>query len=906
MSMKRLGLVMVIGIILVMGLLGISYFRTKGPGSSQKPGRIRSQAAEGTEENPRARSQYRWQLLRDPRTNMIPGDIGIRQLHLVNNLASRRTGEKLLGDAQWQSRGPVNIGGRTKALALDVTDENTILAGCVSSGMWKSTDGGASWRKTTAADQLHSVSCITQNTSSGRENIWYYGTGEWSSGSAGSASGPGGTGTFYRGDGIFKSVDGGESWQTLTSTVSGTPAATDPFDFIWKLATFGTDGVYAATSTGLFRSLDGGDSWEHVLDFGAEYPSTDIALSSTETVYAAVGGKGPASGIYRSGDGETWENISPPDWPDTTTRTVIALAPSDEEVLYCLTEVAHWKQQLRKYEPGAGWTDLSAGLPYGGEMTTYGGNMLILYVKPDDTETLFLGTIGLFRSTDGGQSFELIGGYSDFHVDQHSIVFYPSDPNAMIVGNDGGLFRTGDNMAEPLLNPSSGEYHIAWESLNNGYLTAQFYTITLDHGTPGSPTVLGGTQDNSWLFTHSPDPSVPWTSIFRGSTDGGCSAISDGGEYFYTSQAGTFTIWRHTFPGGDHHWTEITPASIAGGSLWLPPFLLDAHDDTIMYLPWRTQMWRNSDLTAIPEVFPPEPTDVNWTRLDSVKDAYTSALGMSPAEPRRLYYGSQDGRLFKLDDPHQGQPVPVEITGQNFPYYPYCPYIHCIAVDPEDVDRVIVAFPNYGVISIYASQDGGESWTPVSGNLEEHPDGSGSGPSIRWVSILHEENRPVYFAGTSVGLFSSSSLDGHNTIWTQEGASTIGNVVIDMIDVRQSDGMVAVATHGNGVYTAQITEFPSAVGEKTGRPIVSFALRPPYPNPFNETTTISFHLPHRGDVLLKVYNILGQEVATLADGSLRAGEHQVRWDAGEAASGVYFVRLSFANSIQTRKIILLR
>jgi hypothetical protein len=905
-AMKRLGLLVVAGLVLAMGLLTIAYFLKSGPNLSQRRDRIRSQALEGTEEDPQARARYRWQLLRDPRTNDIPRDIGRRELAFVNNLASKRMGKRLVADTQWQPRGPVNIGGRTKALALDATDENTILAGCVSSGMWKSTDGGASWKKTTAANQLHSVSCIAQNTASGRENVWYYGTGEWSSGTGGSAAGPAGTGTSYRGDGIFKSLDGGESWQMLPFTVSGTPTATDPFDFVWKVVTFGTDGIYAATSTGLFRSIDGGDSWQHVIDLGADYPSMDIALSSAGTAYAAVGGKGPVNGIYQSADGVTWENISPPDWPDTTIRTVIATAPSDENVVYFLTEVAHWKQQLIKYEAGVGWTDLSANLPFGGEMTTYGGNMLILYVQPDDDGTLFLGTIGLYRSTDGGQSFELIGAFSDFHVDQHSIAFYPSDPRAMIVGNDGGLFRTSDNLAEPELDPSSGEYHIAWESLNNGYVTAQFYTITLDHGTPGSETVLGGTQDNSWLFTTSLDPSVPWTSIFKGATDGGCSAISDGGDYYYTSQAGTFTIWRHTFPGGVHHWTEITPAAISGGSLWLPPFLLDPHDNRIMYLPWRTQMWRNSDLTAIPEVFPPQPTDVNWARLDSVRNYYISALGMSPAEPRRLYYGSQDGHLFRLDDPYQGQPVPVEITGENFPYYPYCPYIHCIAVDPEDVDDVIVAFPNYGVVSIYASQDGGDTWSPVSANLEENPDGTGSGPSIRWVSILHVEGKPLYFAGTSVGLFSATNLDGKNTVWTQEGASAIGNVVIDMVDTRQSDGVVAVATHGNGVYTAQITEYPTAVEEEAGRPIVSFALRPPYPNPFNETTTIRFHLPHAGDVTLKVYNTLGQEVSTLADGPLQAGEHRVQWAAKRLASGVYFVRLSFENSFQTRKVILLR
>jgi len=246
------------------------------------------------------------------------------------------------------------------------------------------------------------------------------------------------------------------------------------------------------------------------------------------------------------------------------------------------------------------------------------------------------------------------------------------------------------------------------------------------------------------------------------------------------------------------------------------------------------------------------------------------------------------------------------VTGENFPYYPYCPYIHCIAVDPEDVDKVIVVFPNYGVVSIYASEDGGNSWTPVSGNLEENPDGTGSGPSVRWVSILHVDDKPLYFAGTGIGLFSTTNLDGNNTVWTQEGASTIGNVVIDMIAARQSDGIVAVGTHGNGIYTAKITEYPSAVEEGASRPITSFALRPPYPNPFNETTTISFYLSHAGDVKLKVYNTLGQEVSTLVDGSLLTGEHQVQWAAKQLASGVYFVRLSFKDSFQTQKVILLK
>lgn len=901
--MRRLKLYLTCGIIFTVGIAAVIWLMKSSPDIRPGEDTIRFEASEGTEEDPYARARYKWLLLRDPATDEIPKGIGTRELAFVKNLTSQSIGKQITTDIDWVSRGPCDIGGRTKALALDVTDESTILAGCVSSGMWKSTDSGTSWRKTTAPDQLHSVSCIAQNRYSGNEDIWYYGTGEWPATQGGSASGPLGSGAIYRGDGIFKSTDNGESWELLSSTVSGTPAATDSFDFISKILTFGEDGVYAATTTGLFKSTDGGDSWQHVIDFGVDYSHTDIAMTGLDTCYAAVAGDGPANGIYKSADGETWEDITPMDWPDSTDRIVIAIAPSNENVIYFLTEVAYLKQELRKYEVGVGWTDLSTNLPFGGEMITYGGKMLILSVKPDDDSTLFVGTVGLYRSTDGGQSFEQIGAYNDFHVDQHSITFYPSDPSVMIVGNDGGLFRTYDNVAEVQHTPYGDQ--IDWESLNNGYVTTQFYAIALDHGTPGSETILGGTQDNSWMFTTSSDPLVPWTSIWKGATDGGFSSISDGGNYYYTSQAATFHIWRHWYVGETHHFTEVTMSDTAGGSLWLPPFILDPHDTKMMYLPWRTLMWRNSDLTEIPEIVPGVPTDVNWTRLDSVRDYYISALGMSPAEPRRLYYASIHGDVFKMDNPHQGQPVPVKLPTDGLPSYTY---IHCIAVDPTDVDKVMVVFPNYGVVSICYSDDGGNSWTPVSGNLEEYPDGSGSGPSVRWASILYVDAKPIYLAGTSVGLFSTTNLDGINTVWYQQGSSTIGNVVIDMIDVRQSDGFVVVGTHGNGTYSTYITEYPSAIEdeEAAGSPIASFTLHPAYPNPFNATTTIRFNLPHAGITELKVYNVLGQEVTTLVDERLSAGEHQVQWTADKVASGTYLVRLNFENYSKTQKVILMK
>jgi hypothetical protein len=146
-----------------------------------------------------------------------------------------------------------------------------------------------------------------------------------------------------------------------------------------------------------------------------------------------------------------------------------------------------------------------------------------------------------------------------------------------------------------------------------------------------------------------------------------------------------------------------------------------------------------------------------------------------------------------------------------------------------------------------------------------------------------------------------------NTVWGQEGTSTIGNVVIDMIDVRQSDGFVVVGTHGNGVYSTYVTEYPSAVEEEeASSPIASFTLQPAYPNPFNVATTIRFSLPKGGVAKLKVYNVLGQEVETLVDEHLKAGEHQVQWTADEVASGTYLIRLSYEGYSKTQKVILLK
>ena len=159
----------------------------------------------------------------------------------------------------WVHRGPYNVGGRTRALSVDVLDENIILAGGASGGMFRSVDGGNSWVMTTKkTGQEHRISCLTQDKRTGKENIWYFGTGENRGSYIGDVS-------MY-GNGIWKSIDGGVSWDSLSITTSNTPTLLDgDFDFTFSIKTDNSndslDVVYVATRGDIYRSQDGGITW---------------------------------------------------------------------------------------------------------------------------------------------------------------------------------------------------------------------------------------------------------------------------------------------------------------------------------------------------------------------------------------------------------------------------------------------------------------------------------------------------------------------------------------------------------------------------------------------------------------------------------------------------------------------
>ncbi len=929
---------------LLVGLVGIACFMVffrfgtgKGrfTGTTYQPG-----VSDDESDNPLARQLQEWMQLRDPKTKRIPSGIRTKELafaRMIPKAEAVAQSRLQKGEAvTWTSRGPVNQGGRTRALAYDISDAtgNTILAGGISGGMWRSTNAGASWTRTTSvSDPVQSVTCLAQDTKSGEEATWYYGTGEI----LGNSASGGGTNSTYRGDGIFKSTDGGVSWQQLSSTATSTPQSFSSFfDYVNDIAVDPTSGnVYAATYGGIQLSTDGGSSWSFVVGGSTPYSAyTDVAVTSGGIVYAVLSSEGADAGVWRFSGGPlgTWTNISPVGGPSTFNRIVIAVATGLESDVYFLGDTpgsgffdatsgdytSLWKYSyISGSGAGAGgsWSDRSANLPnFGGKVGNFshqGGYDLIVRTKPDNPNFVFIGGTNLYSSSDGFSTTTKtawIGGYDTTndvslyphqHSDEHSMTFKPGNPATMLVGCDGGLSMTVNDSVKG----------VSWTFLNNGYLTSQFYSVAIDEATAGDLTIIGGMQDNGNMVTTSANGSQAWV-VMPGGGDGTMSAVANGRAYYYIGTQNGTILRLSVQPSYStpYSWTVVRPVG-SSGYLFVTPYKLDPNNSNIMYLAAGEEVWRNSDLSQIADF--KDSTSTNWTALSgtSLPGHFITAIGVSTDPPNTIYYGTDSTQVFRIDNANTatGATSPTEVTDAGFPSGAY---VSCIAVNPRNVDTAIVVFSNYNIASLFLTTDGGLSWASVGGNLEQNPDGTGDGPSCRWATILPNGPGCQFYVATSTGVYSTDNLNGGSTVWAQEGSDVMGNVVTTMVVSRSSDSTVIAATHGNGVFSTKWVATTGVQQLQRSAPR-NFALSQNYPNPFNPTTTIQFDVPKAGNVHLGVYDVTGREVATLFEGMRAAGSYRATWDGKnsdhvQATSGVYFCRLQSGTLSATRKMVLMK
>ncbi|MGZ3988668.1 MAG: T9SS type A sorting domain-containing protein [Flavisolibacter sp.] len=509
----------------------------------------------------REREQYAFDMLKSPVTGLIPRDIFLKERDFARHLPLRE-GMGTLGQRgealnDYFPAGPNNLGGRTRALVYDLryngTTNTVILSGCVSGGIMRSADGGATWTRVSPENDIHNITALVQDPRPGSQDTWYAGGGEALGNSTGIIAL-----TQYLGWGIWKSINNGQSWTNLSLTaitdLPGNPAPgssleafDNPFDYVHKLAVNPVNGdLYVCGHRRLLRSQNGGSSFQTV--FGSTTASTpengqmDIAISNTGRIFLAVNGgfqdlnlrgvwvssTGDLNAYTRIAGGQTLNVDSIPNWRANaysffsgttydTRRILLTLAPSNQNIAYVLYENGllsddgHPEADLFRLDINGNifsWTNRSANMPdapggnFGGvdPFSVQEGYDMSITVRPGDPNFIILGGTNLYRSTDGFSSTAnttWIGGYDPSSVTSQNANIYPNSHPDMHVfafnpSNSAQGISGDDGGLHATLNIAASA--VSWSIMNN-YQTLQYYYVAIDP-TATNNNFAGGAQDN--------------------------------------------------------------------------------------------------------------------------------------------------------------------------------------------------------------------------------------------------------------------------------------------------------------------------------------------------------------------------------------------------------------------------
>ena len=803
-------------------------------------------------DRPDLAAEQNFLLTMDPET----GDIPIERLFEANRRATdyKRSGGGPLVTGEWEERGPSNIGGRTRAVMFDPNDpeQKKVWAGGVAGGLWFTddiTDEDAEWFSVNDFWSNLAVASIAYDPTD--TDVFYVGTGEgWFNFDA------------VRGGGIFKSEDGGATFEQLASTANS--AFWHAQDLVVHPA---TGDVYAATREGgVQRSQDGGATWTKVLGTGAgstNNRSADLEIASDGTLYATVGIFNPG-GLYKSttGDADDWVEISEnPGFPSSGVfRVELAIAPSDPSILYVATHQSNTNglgPVYRSDDAGDTWAQVGT-LSHPQFSEPSNGQAwydLILAVAPEDPDVVLLGTVDLHRSGDGGATWELVSsaygvsGEPYVHPDHHNIVFRPGFPTEAVFSHDGGIdYSTNATDAQP-----------AYLNRNNGYNVTQYYAGAIGPEAD-SELMLAGAQDNG--TQRFDDEGINDALSVRGGD--GAFAFIDQDQGVIAIASSQFNRYGRSTNGGFSFPTTLI--NEASGSFINPA----DYDDR------ENVLYTNRDASTLYRVTGIDESSPVLATIDGGNRGFFSTpthLRVSPYAPEgssTLFVGTSAGRIFRV--------VNADITPgiqEVSTTFLTTGSISCIEIG-ENEDHLLVTFSNYGRVSVWETTDGGESWVDKEGNLPDMP--------VRW-AVYNPTNRNAVLLATESGVWETLNFDAEEPTWTP--APGFPTVRTDMLQWRASDNRVMAATHGRGVFTATFLDNPVST-EDDAVVAETHTLEAAYPNPFAERASFALRIAEPQDVRVEVYNTLGQRVATLHDGPVPAGTPQrFTIDGRDLASGTY-------------------
>lgn len=801
----------------------------------------------------------------------------IQALQAANEmkLALRKSTEP---HAVWEFAGPSNIGGRISALAFNPQDPRIVYAGAATGGVFKSTDEGRTWFPVfddQAVLPIGDVAVDPRNPS-----IVYAGTGEANGGH-----------NNFRGGGLFKSTNGGATWRYigLAETLSISRIVVHPRR---------SERVYAAAigayfgqgrHRGIFRSNDGGETWQHIFFANDSTGVIDLVMhpENPDTLFAAAWLRyrpfngtprmeGPPSGIYRSYDGgESWERLGAahglPGPQAGIGRIGLTLCASQPQQMYALyTDGYNHLGLYRSRDGGNSWqqTDPERRLRSGSSgFSWFFGQVR---VHPQNPDKVFVLDVVLMGSEDGGESWPIFKGNTrEIHVDHHALIFHPDKSDFIIDGNDGGIYLS-----------QNGGY--AWQKVENLPVT-QFYNISYD---PSRPRRLyGGTQDNGTIRTVSGDTD-DWQQIYGG--DGFYVIVDPINSDIIYAESQFGNLVKSTNRG--FTWTTIANIERVGPGEprnWATPVVMAPQDNNVLYY-GTLRVYKTWNGGRQWSVFSPVLTGYYPGSLLGT----VTTIALSPTDTSVVYAGTDDARVWVTSDAGNTW----DDISAGLPQR----WVTRIAVDPLDADIAYATFSglkwNEPQPHVFRTTNRGATWQDISNNLPDAP--------VNCL-VIDPADRNRLFVGTDVGAFTSTDAGQQ---WSVLGLGKPTVSVYDMV-IDTTNRVLIAGTHGRSMY--RITLGTPTHADPQAPAVASFRLAQNYPNPFNAGTRIEFELAQPEHVSLKIYNVLGEEVAWLAEEPLGAGVQSRVWQGNDSRgqavpAGVYFYRITTPSFQAQKRMVLLR
>jgi photosystem II stability/assembly factor-like uncharacterized protein len=716
--------------------------------------------------------------------------------------SSRLKAETFTG-LELRSIGPALMSGRIADIAVDPRDQSTWYVAVGSGGVWKTTNSGTTWTPIFDGQSSYSIGCVTVDPGD-PDTVWV-GTGE----------NVGGRHVGY-GDGVYKSLDGGASWEKMGLAESehiGT-ILVDPRD---------SDVVFVAAQgplwsgggdRGLFQSTDGGKTWKKVLGGDNEYTGVnevvmdprdpDVLYASTHqrfrTVAALING-GPESGIHKSTDGgETWRKLKSGLPEEDMGRIGLAVSPQNPDVVYATIELAHRDGGFYRSTNGGGTWEKQNDYISGGTGPHYYQE---IFASPHKLDRVYQMDARLRVTEDGGKTFAPVGEEHK-HVDNHAIAFDPGDPDYLLVGCDGGLYESRD----------LGK---TWRFFANLPLT-QFYKVTVDYAEPFY-FVYGGTQDNN--SQGGPSRTLSANGILNSDwfitlfADGHQSAADPDNPNILYAEWQQGNLVRHDRKTGEIVYIQPQPdrGEPAERWNWDSPILISPHDSARLYFAsqrvWRSDdrgdSWRpiSGDLSRGQDRLKMPMMDRVWS-IDAVWDlgamsnfGNVTSLAESPLVEGLLYAGTDDGLIQVSEDGGANWR-----QADRFPGVPEFSFVNDVKADLHDADTAYAALDNHktGDFAPYLlkSTDRGRTWTSIAGTPDRGDPEDGGLPDrhLVWRLVQDHVNPKLLFAATEFGIF--FTVDGGGK-WI-ELTGGVPTISFRDLAIQKRENDLVGASFGRGFY----------------------------------------------------------------------------------------------------------